>query len=203
MNATQLAFDQMVSAMESGAPEAKSAALARLHRRPHRELVPVLVQALKSSDDSRLTLATGMFSEMPITGADAAIPALVQLLLNDPNAMRRNVVGKALATIGPDSPDAVAALDRVVQDKSNFQPLREGVILGLGLCRTRGALDSLLRVLRDDSEDPEVRSSACISLTTMATMSPLVIPELMKLVSHPELGPVVRRIMQKISEVTQ
>ncbi|MBN9522643.1 HEAT repeat domain-containing protein [bacterium] len=168
-------------------PEVRRTAFTclRLIGRPAGAAAPALVKELhgpKPVDRLSATSALGRIGP----AAEPAVPRLVQML-NDPGEDRgvRGEVIAALGTLRTDSPDAVAALIRIVNDSSPvFRPEAAEALGRIGPPAKR-AVPDLIRTL-SDAELTRLRRQAAFALGEMGPDAGAAVPALRAALADPD-----------------
>ena len=87
-------------------------------------------------------------------------------MLRSPNPDIREDAAGILGTVGKD-PEVVQALVATLENEVD-QQARDSIIVALGALRSREAIPTLARIVRNDSEDGDTRFTALQSLGQIA-----------------------------------
>lgn len=142
-----------------------------------KEMVPVLAEALKDSDQAirRDALLRLKQTDPNLEGME---PALIQMLKNEDAEIRRTAA-QLLHGKKPVTPDVVAALSEAVDDRDN--EVRYAVISVLGELRAAPERIVSLLVKRLQNSDKHVNASVCYALAKYGPLAKEAVPALIEL----------------------
>jgi len=151
------------------------------------ELVPGIVSAMVSPDEAVRQSAAEALKE---AGKDAksAIPVLMRAL-EDPDANVRRTAGEALTSMG------VAAVDTLDAGMKSEDPvLRTAAVRAIGAMGQggKGAVPSMIAVLKDAEEDPVLRRETARALGAVGPAASAAVEDLLALATAPDLDPGLR-----------
>ncbi|NER22615.1 MAG: hypothetical protein F6J96_18335 [Symploca sp. SIO1C2] len=136
-------------------PQLLKVILARVTK--SNEIVPAIIKALEDSNYEVRRSATDVLNEI---NSDAAVSALIEVLVDSNYDEVRRSTAYALGEIGSDT--AVSALIKVLGD-SNYDEVRRSTAYALGEIGSDTAVSALIKVLGDSNYD-EVRRSTAYAL---------------------------------------
>jgi HEAT repeat protein len=156
-------------------------ALWQVSRQPD-DVIPVFTQVLENGGDSERCDAAERLKEMGPWAAPA-VPALVNVVKNDPYEYARCEAAEALGEIGPKAAPAIPALATVLEeDESHYVPARAAETLGkIGDPK---AIPILIAAL--ENEEDYVRTHALWALETFGPKAKAAIPTLVRALKNDE-----------------
>jgi len=159
--------------------------------------IPVLVEALEYPPTrTSIIQAIGMF------GPDAkdAVPALIEILRQDPKLGVRNSAAQSLGLIGPDARNAIPELIAGLKEKDSYMRLACAQALGRIGPDASDAVPDLIECLRDKSSLVQVH--AAVSLGRIGPSARAAIPALTEFLKdqdewYPDVLEAIERIQGK------
>ena len=160
------------------------------HTTEKKKALPMLVEMLKSTNDSVRSSAAAGIGGLGPDGSSAA-PALAQALKEDPNPYVRRAAAITLSEIKPDPAVVMPALLKGLDEKGTDVPWFSAEALGKLGSKAKEAVPVLLAILKNSSSSSYDLSSAARALGEIGASAESAVPVLMSLMSHQDLG--VRR----------
>jgi HEAT repeat protein len=172
----------LIKAVKDPTPKVREEAIFALANigQSAKEAVPALLQALKDENKLVRIQAVGCLGCIG-PHAEVAVPALTAIL-RDVKADHdtRLLAARSLGYIGPKAKAAVPELIRAFQSKDGLFRCEAGDALGFIGLVDESIVPALLGCLKDDKEEPDVRSCAAISLGRIGPKAKGAIPRLIE-----------------------
>ena len=180
---SRAAVDALIPALKDSEPDVQGMAavgLARL-RVKHQDVIPVLIQALKSKEEEGMLpyFAAESLGQLG-PAAEPAIPALIEMVREN----QPFIAGVAAEALGKIGPAAVPALRELLKSSTGEVQAYATRALGSAGASDEQTISQLLKSLKQ--ADPEVRAAAVQALGRARAASDEVIAALIKALADDE-----------------
>jgi HEAT repeat protein len=181
------ALEPLRQALKSSDPEVNRLAARCIPQIEHNLKVAALIDKLRDRQPQVRADAADELFQLG-RGARAAVPALVKVMMDDPDTYVRQRAIVAMWEIGPEAKAAVPKLISLLKNKKAPEDLRWCAAIALEQIgpAAQEAVPALVEVL--ETEGPQLKKGAVVALAELGGNHKEVVPALLKALDYPDVS---------------